>query len=362
MSMKLLPGSLPYCPSISGPLFTGVFTFLLCLLAGSGGPPSVWAQETVTNVTVESASRSPAAITSYEVAFVTPSEIEALTGSIVMELHPDIRVPARILPSRVRVEYRTANDRVGGFASDVSLTDQDNYRRPTTINIAHRLRSNNSQVAIPAGAAVTVTFYKEAGIANPTEGGSYTWKVGVGSGGRLVNANHPEGEVREAFRLASAEGEDTGLLVDREIQLSRKDISRGQSLTVTARGYKDGQTLTVWRDANVNGQRETNESVLCEAVVGTSDTVRCNFTVSVPPFVGAFGECAAGTALHCNFINAEDSLSGSSITIGRGSARIYDAEQVLHLVGRIQADTVQGPGGHIQLELVDFPRGGGNRR
>ena len=90
-----------------------------------------------------------------------------------------------------------------------------------------------------------MTFAKEAGIANPTEGGSFSWQVGVGSGSRLVNANHPDGGVREAFRLASAESEDTGLLVDREIQLSREEASRrsigdGDRPGLPGRPYPDG--------------------------------------------------------------------------------------------------------------------------
>ena len=336
--------------------------FLMFASAGPGSPPRPVEAQTCTgdpvcDPNVRASSRSPGARTGYEVTFVTPVDIEALTGSIVMELDEDIRAPRSISSFRVRVQYRTDDERVGGLASDVSLIDQDNYRRPTTINIAHRLRSNNSQVAIPAGAAVTVTFSREAGIANPTEGGSYTWKVGVGSGSRLVNANHPEGEVREAFRLASAEGEDTGLLVDRKVQLSRQEASRGQSVTVTARGYREGRTLTVWRDANLDGQRDTGEWVLCQVVVANAGTGRCDFTVAVPPFAGAFGECKDRSALNCNFVNAAEGSGGSSIIIGRDSDLIFQADQALELVGRVLANTVQGPGGHIQLELVDFPAG-----
>ena len=280
-----------------------------------------------------------------------------------MVLHEDIGVPRSIGSARVRVGYRYGADRIGGFASDVSLNDQENHRRPTTINIAHGLVNDNSQVAIPAGARVTVTFSSEAGISNPTEGGSYTWEVGVGSGSRLVNANHPapdhadDPDIREAFRLASADGKDTGLLVDREVQLDRNDVSRGQSVTVTARGYREGRTLTVWRDANLDGQRDPGERVLCEVVGGSNGTGRCNFTVSVPPFVGAFGECEGVSGLNCNFVNASQGPGGSSIIIGRGSDLIYQAEQALELVGRIVAETVEGPGGQIRLEVVDFPAG-----
>ena len=346
-----------------GSLFSSLILVLLVFsLPGSGSPPrQVEAQsctgETVCEPSVWATSRSPGAGTGYEITFVTPAEIEALTGSIVMVLDEDIRVPGSISRSRVRVQYRFANERVGGLASDVSLNDQDNHRRPTSVNIAHRVRKDNSQVDIPAGALVTVTFSREAGIVNPTVGGSYAWQVGVGSGIRLVNANHPEAEVREAFRLASAESEDAGLLVDRQVQLSRQEASRGQSVTVTARGYREGRTLTVWRDANLDGKRDPGERVLCEVVVGSNGTGRCDFTVSVPPFVGAFGECVDEPILNCNFVNAAEGLGGSSISIGRGSDLIYRADQALELVGRIVAETVQGPGGEIRLAAIDIPAG-----
>ena len=347
----------------SGISFTSLcLLYLMVLLPGSGGQPSpVEAQDcpggTACQPTVRALSRSPGVRTGYEVTFVTPVDIEALTGSIVMELAEDIRVPRSITSSRVRVQYRTADDSFSGFASDVSLTDQEDSRRPTTVNVAHGLRSNKSQVTIPAGAEVTVTFSKEAGIANPTEGGSFAWKVGIGRGSRLVNANHPDDRVREAFRLASSEREDTGLLVDREIQLSRQDASRGQTVTVTARGYRGGRTLTVWRDANLDGQRGTNERVLCQVVVASNDIGRCNFTVSVPPFVGAFGECKNKDSLNCNFINAGEEVGDSSIIIGQGSDLIYESDQALELVGRIVAKTVEGPGGEIRLEATDIPAG-----
>ena len=116
--------------------FVGLcFFFLLVSLPGPGGPPRpVEAQnctgDTVCEPTVLASSRSPGARTGYEVTFVTPVDIEPLTGSIVMVLDEDIRVPRSISPSRVRVQYRTAGDRVGGLASDVSLSDQATIGAP----------------------------------------------------------------------------------------------------------------------------------------------------------------------------------------------------------------------------------------
>ena len=352
-----------------GYLFSSLCILFLMLSFFSIGNPARPAEaqgctgEGECDPTVRPSSRSPGARASYEVTFMTPVEMAPHTGSIVMVLHEDIRVPRSIGSSRVRVGYRSGADRIGGFASDVSLNDQDNPRRPTTINIAHGLVNNNSQVAVPAGARVTVTFSGEAGISNPTEGGSYAWEVGVGSDSHLVNANHPapvhvgDPDIRKAFRLASADGKDTGLLVDREVQLSRQEASRGQSVTVTARGYGEGRTLTVWRDANLDGQRDSGERVLCEVVVGSNGTGRCNFTAFVPPFVGGFGECEGGSDLNCNVVNGAQGSGGSSIIIGRGSDLIYKADQALELVGRIVAESVQGPGGQIRLVAIDLPAG-----
>ena len=316
-------------------------SLILMLLVFSFSSSPVEAQtcpgNNVGEPTVQPTSRTPGARTSYEVKFVTPEVIGHHTGSIVMVLHEDIQVPRSISPSNVRVQYQTAAKLVlvSGFASDVFLGDQENHRRPTTINIAHDLGDNDSQVDIPCKATVTVTFTSGAGITNPTERGSYAWKVGVGSDSQLVDANHPEDKVQQAFRTAFPDSEDTGLLVDREVQLNRKEGNRGQSVTVTARGYRAGRTLTVWRDANVDGQRDSGERVLCEVVVGSDGVGRCNFTVFVPPFVGGFGECVAEPNLDCNFINAAQGFGGSSVIIDKGTNRIYEADQAFELLEAI---------------------------
>ncbi|MDE2940024.1 MAG: hypothetical protein OXR67_14100 [Chloroflexota bacterium] len=350
---------------------------ILSLLTLAGRPERVEAQVECPSPmdgspTVKASSRTPAANTSYEVKFVTPTAIAPRFDGIVMELHEDILVPRGIAPNFVRVQYEVQDDnngRANGFAAFVELDEQDDPRHPTTVRIFHGIVKNNSPDTIPAEAKVTVTFRKGAGISNPTEGGAFSWKVGVGNDDNLVDANHPEpdeGEpdVRTAFCEASAggEGADVGLLVDREIQLSHEEISRGDSITVIARGFKNGHTLTVWRDANVNGMRETGESELCQVEVAGNDIGYCNFNVHSPPFEKGTGMCPDGKngsdgEFDCNFINAVDGLGGSTIILGKGSDDIHEANQLLELVGRIEADIVQGPGGDIQVQVFDFPEG-----
>ena len=77
------------------------------------------------------------------------------------------------------------------------------------------------------------------------------------------------------------------MLIDREIQLSHEEAGRDEDITVIARGYKNGLTLTVWRDANLDGRRDPGESELCQTVVDSNDIAYCNFTLRVPPFCAA---------------------------------------------------------------------------
>lgn len=361
------------CPAI--PLFLAgfllIFLVSLTLTIGGRSAPAEAQDDpchgpAVCEPKVSSTSRTPAANTSYEVAFRTPVSIERFVGSIVMVLHEDIRVPRGIAPNLVRLQIinRTNGpgcpESVRGTAAVVELTDQNDPRHPTIIRITHNLREGQTPVGICDDAQVTVTFDKNAGISNPTEGGSFSWKVGVGDG-PLVEAVHPDERVRAAFLAASGEAEDAdvGLLVDREIQLSHEEISRGQTITVIARGFKNGHTLTVWRDANVNGMRESGESDLCQVLVEGNDIGYCDFNVHSPPFSAGFGECIDESKLDCNIINAVDGLSGSSVIVmdEDDPESIYEADQILELVGRIEADIVQGPGGDIQVQLIDFPEG-----
>lgn len=336
-------------------------------LAGGSQPvtaQTVCAGPAVCNPEVSATSRSPAAHTSYQVTFTTPEAIVPLTGRITMELHEDIRVPRSIFPTRVRVEYIHSAagqpiQRAGGSANDVSLVSQGDPRRPTKINVVHGIRGSGERGAfltIPSGARVTVTFQQGAGISNPTEGGAFSWKVGVGNG-PLSDAVHPDRRVIQAFNAASPDVVTAGLLVDREIDLSHEEISRGESITVIARGYKNGHTLMVWRDADIDGVHDPEESELCQVEIDRNDIGYCNFLVHLPPFSSGFGECSGVAVLNCNIVNALDGMGQSSVIFRDITTQITEVDQALELVGSIVVDEVPGPGGNLQVELVDFPTG-----
>ncbi len=341
---------------------------LLVVFAGDGAPveaqSSNCAGPAPCNVTVSAKSRSPAATTTYEVEFVTPTAIPSLTGAITMELHDEIRVPVRIIGSFVQLECTDADGHNcgRGTAFGVDSINATNYLEPTTVIVSPALRlGDDRNLTIPAGARVKVSFRSEVGMRNPSEGGAYSWRVGIGNG-PMSNAYHPDQKVRQAYRAASDSAYDLGLLVNREIQLTLNEVTRGQQVSAIARGYKNGTTLRVWRDANINGEIDWNELELCTATVGSNDIGRCYFSIDVPPFEPAFGECVAA-ARNCNFINALDGRSGSSVVVenfyppDEFPHPIYESSQALDLLGRINVEVLHGIGGNIDLELVDFPQG-----
>lgn len=339
--------------------------FLLPFLGPSHPAQAQPAESSVTKPTVRSTTtRSPAAVARYEVTFTTTegAALQPLTDFISMELHEDIRVPRGINPAAVRVQYATDNDSGTGTATYVELVDHTDPRRPTVITISPAIRERGASrpVPIPGGSDVTVTFTRNAGIRNPTEGGAYSWKVWTSKDRMPVAAAHPsyypenaaqkEIDLLEAFRNSSPEDVETGLLVDREIQLSKEEAGRGEKITVIGRGYKNGTTLTVWRDANADGSLDTDEITLCDTTVLSNDIGYCDFTISVPPFTHGHGECEPD-GKNCNLINARDGYGGTSV--------IYPApeDHALELVGSVKASNVQGPGGNIQVQLTDYPEG-----
>ena len=327
--------------------------------------------------TVASDTRSPAAATRYEVTFINGSQpLRPIQDGIVITLHADIRVPRQVMPQAVQVRYQhpaTASSGAG-IATAVSLDGQDSPNRPTTLTVFPLISGLGDTARprnIPAGARVTVIFTPFAGLANPTEGGAFTWQVGTTRGLAPAPAAHPDPAVRQAFgetESPTAEADlATGLLVDREVQLSRRAATRDNTITVIGRGYKNGTTLVFWRDANFDGRRDSGETELCRAEVGGNDIATCDFHLDGAPFVPGYGNCAitpaAASRRNCNFVNGADGQgSASTLVIDAAAIRdnsVRDASQTLELEGTVavKQDSPIGPGSPVLVRLSDFPQG-----
>ena len=149
------------------------------------------------------------------------------------------------------------------------------------------------------------------------------------------------------------------------MQLSHEGVRRGDEVTVIGRGYKNGTTLTFWRDANFDGRRDSGENELCRVEVGGNDIGTCSFLVSNPPFVPGFGECALERAdeeaADCNFVNGVDGLNQPSTLVRdteiEEANSVEEAAQVLELEGGVLVGPGISPGRTIQVQLTDFPPG-----
>ena len=330
---------------------------LALLLAST---PQLEAEDGLDQVTVKSHSRIPGARTTYEVSFVTSEALDGVTDSIEMELHRSIQVPASIWASSVTLTHVKGGARVHGHPHDVSLSGRTDPGQPTTISIPPGIKVNSSTVGIPAGSTVTVIFTVAAGISNPARGGAYSWLVSTSRQPAPVAAIHPEPKVRQDFNQiqshADPEGLLEGLLVERVISLSKRKTVRGEKVAVTARGFREGLSLWVWRDSDADGLQDNGEGQLCQTTVGNSGIGQCNFEVRVPPFTPASGGCLSSGG-GCNLINASDGAHHGLNLSGKTSAYISGSTQMLELAGKMEVATAVGSTRKLEVRLSDFPAG-----
>ena len=158
--------------------------------------------------------RSPAAVARYEVTFT--NGVEDLEpqhqDAIVMTLDENIRVPRLhfaaggvcAVSDADTCEEVDTTDRGRGTAVEVALDNQDDPRKDTTLTIypvypGQRAPTPPRRIYPGRGHEVTVIFTKQAGLSNPTEGGTYSWKVSTTKDPKPQPAAHPEAEVRQAF-------------------------------------------------------------------------------------------------------------------------------------------------------------------
>ena len=150
------------------------------------------------------------------------------------------------------------------------------------------------------------------------------------------------------------------IFIPRLIEINDSTTTRGQTITVTGKGFANGTTATIWRDADADGSRDAGEVDLGQAEVGSDDTFTFSLTVSVPPFVvGSGGTGGAG-----NYINAIDGDSNTVVDRDGGSSYVtlpitgtllYQAIPEIEMQGSMTVTPTEAAiGDTIQITIKDF--------
>ena len=163
------------------------------------------AQEAPTpEATVRPSTLKPGVPSQYVVQFTTAEELDSVSDGIVMTLHADIRAPRAVNPLSVLIRADAVTGGTPnrtGRAIAIDLDEADDPRHPTVLTIYFGDLDPGAPGAqnIAAGAQVTVTITQQAGLTNPTEGGSFDWIIHTTKNATPLAAAHPSPGVRQAF-------------------------------------------------------------------------------------------------------------------------------------------------------------------
>ena len=196
--------------------------------------------------------------------------------------------------------------------------DNQGERFRITLFVGDMSDADGGQDLMPKEGYITVTFRQEAGITNRTEGGSDDWFFRTSRETHLTQID-----------------EDMVYTVPRLIELSDYKGSRGDEITVFAKGFKNGTTAIFYRDADGDTMHDAGEGEICSTTVGGNDIAECTFTLANPPFMGG---------KEGNYINAVDGRNNR----GSMSAQI-DLEPSISITPK-----AGGPGDSINVQLVDL--------
>ena len=356
--------------------------FITAMTTGTGIGPGEPSDHTA--ISVEATGMDPGENPRYTLEFTSGKSLSTGTDSFTVKME-DFGVPSSIDESDITMRITaglstciaalnvdgecpasaTAEERMG-----FPLADQSAHPETVTVDGSKIILTvpdfgddADGDQGILKGDTVTVIIGQDAGITNPTEGGkstpgkAYPWEVD-----------------------GTASDDDDSVMVPIVIGIDADDneAGRGDTVTLTGAGYKNGTTLTFWRDANGNGVKDGGEAELCDADVGSDDTASCSFDVNKPPFApGTYGSgdndgCGAFTdddedmtgslVQNCNLINGVDGRD-NTVTVSRDEDDIMDndgdiEDYAINLVPSLSASpTTANPGETVLLQLRDFESG-----
>jgi hypothetical protein len=181
----------------------------------------------------EADSNTPGKVTRYEFTLPLEEETNTLIHDMVIELE-DFGFPSSIRTSSVAV---TTNSGTSDTKMHFTFTPED-----VAISGEKLLLSMGDITEDTAGASdeqtgiyllggkdnvITLVIRTTAGISNPTESNSYEAQVEFG-----------DNDFTDVV----------GIFVPRVVGLDEEDGGRGDEITVTGKGYKNGTSVTFWRD------------------------------------------------------------------------------------------------------------------
>ena len=306
---------------------------------------------------VDARPKDPGDLAQITVKFTT-TDFLAIDESITLEVSDDFGVPSSISASDVSISGMGAESATDPRPSPESAsprsviveTDSVAERYVITLNIGNMDDSADRETDKGlADGPVTVVFRQGAGLTNRTEGGKDKWYVKTSEEDLLDSLPCvPKNTAMdcEGDNVDLAEGQiatATVYTVPHTISLSSYADSRGEEITAIGKGFKNGTTTRFWRDANNDGTRDTNETVLCDAVANGDDIAECKFTLFAPPFKPGFGPAG-----NMNYVNAID---------GRGKTATMPLKRI-ELEPSISVNPKRGiPGDSINIQLHDFQTG-----
>ena len=352
LSFSVLNGQ-PVTYTVMAPTATGDHVFMGTYTVGSDTTPVAFANGTVTveadggttpdpmpgdrEFSVNARPTDPGAATQITVKFNNPSFIP-IDGSITFEVEDDLGVPATIEERHVSIDGMGAEDaddagsaQVAAPASVIVEYNAPEERHEITLFIADMSTGSSDAEASDDGLAegqVAVTFRQGSGITNRTEGsiqdgdrGADDWFVYTSESPDMVKI-HDHGMVYDVPFL---------------VELSSYADKRGDEITATGKGFKNGTTTYFLLDNDgTDGFNLATDTVICkDDAVGGNDIAVCTFTLTNPPFDPGEG----------NMINAVD---------GRGNAA--ETPVAIELEPSLDVSPSRGnPGDSINVQLQDFP-------
>ena len=266
----------------------------------------------------DGASNDPGDNTRYTFEFNADKQYVPGIDDLVVEFHEDFSVPSSIPESAVNIQVGTG----GNVTHPVSvLVDGEEI----TLELGDLTDADDNDLGmILVDTPVTVVFRPSAGISNPTEGGKYD----------EIKAQ----DVDLATDTSDeTDGADNRFEVIFKISLDEDEGGRGDVITVTGKGFKNGTTVTFMRMEGEDDVDFANAEALCAAQANSDDVASCEFTVTSPLFQP-----------DNNYINAIDGRSNPGT-----EAKAFKLEP------SISASPSSGaPGDSIQVQMNDFKQGG----